>query len=605
MTKHHRSQRAALAGRRVVLFCRLGVSRAGQTVCGTTHAGWNVPAGDPVFVSGPGPIYAVLSAVGEYRSHSMLSQRPRRLGDARDLGHASDQQRHEPVLHPVLQQLRLGVLEPDQPELPLQLDAGPRDREPGRHLHVPLQRRHRQPSSATQRGSAPTRRRHRAAGRDRRSSNISFGGTGHELGGLVVGQRTRAISGDWPASTSGAARYNGSAGPLRLVPVHERAEHPAGRAGHEHRRRVLDRRSRSGSTTRCTARRATPATSSRARTRNLSSGRPTRSTTACRASAAPPPAGGRASARSSPTSAGARSASASGTTSGVCAPAADQMVNCFAAQQLRQHEQPGRLRRYNQEHGTAVDHLAQAHAAVGISPDDIGCWNGNGTGAPARHWLERLGLGRQPDGAVEQRAATTTAAGTEGLSAERRRSRGWPRGEESATAPERQRPSIWDSRTRVLGARAGRLRGRARSLGPPQERAGPGAASSASAAEPRRHCRTSGSGAPIRPCSAWRSRARRRRRLRARAPDPPPVIDEVVLEKKEVCAGEENLVTVKSHTDQRDRPVPAHRHRRPHGQLGARSRSGRDDQRQRRGAHRSPCSGATTWPRRCRCPSTR
>jgi len=32
------------------------------------------------------------------------------------------------------------------------------------------------------------------------------------------------------------------------------------------------------------------------------------------------------------------------------------------------------------------------------------------------------------------------------------------------------------------------------------------------------------------------------------APDPPPVIDEIVLEKKEVCAGEENLVTVKSHT---------------------------------------------------------
>jgi hypothetical protein len=31
-------------------------------------------------------------------------------------------------------------------------------------------------------------------------------------------------------------------------------------------------------------------------------------------------------------------------------------------------------------------------------------------------------------------------------------------------------------------------------------------------------------------------------------PDPPPVIDEIDLEKTEVCAGEENLVTVKSHT---------------------------------------------------------
>jgi hypothetical protein len=34
----------------------------------------------------------------------------------------------------------------------------------------------------------------------------------------------------------------------------------------------------------------------------------------------------------------------------------------------------------------------------------------------------------------------------------------------------------------------------------------------------------------------------------AAPPDPPPVIDEVSLEKKEVCAGEENLVTVKAHT---------------------------------------------------------
>jgi hypothetical protein len=31
-------------------------------------------------------------------------------------------------------------------------------------------------------------------------------------------------------------------------------------------------------------------------------------------------------------------------------------------------------------------------------------------------------------------------------------------------------------------------------------------------------------------------------------PDPPPVIDEIDLEKNEVCAGEENLVTVKAHT---------------------------------------------------------
>ncbi len=51
-------------------------SARAQSVCGTTPAGWNVPAGDPVFVSGPGPIYSVLSSVGEYRSHSMLSRGP-------------------------------------------------------------------------------------------------------------------------------------------------------------------------------------------------------------------------------------------------------------------------------------------------------------------------------------------------------------------------------------------------------------------------------------------------------------------------------------------------------------------------------------------------
>jgi hypothetical protein len=59
-----------------ILLLAASESRAGQAVCGSTSAGWNVPAGDPVFVSGPGPIYSVLSAMGEYRSHSMLSNGP-------------------------------------------------------------------------------------------------------------------------------------------------------------------------------------------------------------------------------------------------------------------------------------------------------------------------------------------------------------------------------------------------------------------------------------------------------------------------------------------------------------------------------------------------
>ncbi len=52
-----------------------GGARA-DTVCGSTSAGWNVPGGASVFVSGPGPIYNVITAIGEYRSHSMLSRGP-------------------------------------------------------------------------------------------------------------------------------------------------------------------------------------------------------------------------------------------------------------------------------------------------------------------------------------------------------------------------------------------------------------------------------------------------------------------------------------------------------------------------------------------------
>ena len=44
--------------------------------CGSTSAGWNVPSGAAVFSQSAGPIASVLSAVGEYRSHSMLSRGP-------------------------------------------------------------------------------------------------------------------------------------------------------------------------------------------------------------------------------------------------------------------------------------------------------------------------------------------------------------------------------------------------------------------------------------------------------------------------------------------------------------------------------------------------
>jgi hypothetical protein len=52
-----------------------GSARADVT-CGSTSAGWNVPNGGTVFEQSPGPIANVLAAVGEYRSHSMLSRGP-------------------------------------------------------------------------------------------------------------------------------------------------------------------------------------------------------------------------------------------------------------------------------------------------------------------------------------------------------------------------------------------------------------------------------------------------------------------------------------------------------------------------------------------------
>jgi hypothetical protein len=44
--------------------------------CGSAPAGWNAPNGAVVFSRGPGPIRDVLDAVGEYRTHSMLSHGP-------------------------------------------------------------------------------------------------------------------------------------------------------------------------------------------------------------------------------------------------------------------------------------------------------------------------------------------------------------------------------------------------------------------------------------------------------------------------------------------------------------------------------------------------
>jgi hypothetical protein len=44
-----------------------------QTYCGTSPAAWNVPAGDVALTQTQGPVMSVITAVGEYRSHSMMS----------------------------------------------------------------------------------------------------------------------------------------------------------------------------------------------------------------------------------------------------------------------------------------------------------------------------------------------------------------------------------------------------------------------------------------------------------------------------------------------------------------------------------------------------
>ena len=51
-------------------------SARADVMCGSTSAGWNVPNGDAVFEQSPGVVQGVLAAVGEYRTHSMLSRGP-------------------------------------------------------------------------------------------------------------------------------------------------------------------------------------------------------------------------------------------------------------------------------------------------------------------------------------------------------------------------------------------------------------------------------------------------------------------------------------------------------------------------------------------------
>ncbi|HSP76975.1 MAG TPA: hypothetical protein VLQ93_00490 [Myxococcaceae bacterium] len=68
--------RRLFAGTVAVSTLALAGPSFAESPCGWTSAGWNAPNGAVVFDRGPGPIRDVLDAVGEYRTHSMLSHGP-------------------------------------------------------------------------------------------------------------------------------------------------------------------------------------------------------------------------------------------------------------------------------------------------------------------------------------------------------------------------------------------------------------------------------------------------------------------------------------------------------------------------------------------------
>ena len=260
------------------------------------------------------------------------------------------------------------------------------------------------------------------------------------------------------------------------------------------------------------------------------------------------------------TSAGARSASASGYDAGRVRRGGGPDGQLLREQPLRQHEQPGLLRRQQElarrndrPPGHGGGHQPGRHRLLERQRHRR---------AVHRHGLERLGLGRQADGAVEQRAATSTAAGTEPGATRARAS--MPVQRRASDRPLRSpRASIRDRRTRMLGLGLRRVRGRAGSLGRRRNAPTPAGAAASEPEPAATSTATPGSWRAIGMTATTSASPRRPERRRL---DPPPVIDDVVLEKTEVCAGEENLVTVIAHTTNETDSVLHYRHRRAHGQ---------------------------------------
>jgi hypothetical protein len=384
--------------RNAVVRCALGIgiagltllatteSRANEAACGSTSAGWNVPAGDPVFVSSPGPIYAVLSAVGEYRSHSMLSNGPDGW-----VTHAtsvtpptnSDTSPYwtpfcsscgsecwNPISSGFLTNSMPGLETVSQGAIYTFLYNGSTEN------YIAYQRSY---DYATGGGTANA------------INNISFNGTGMAWSGWWSGTGAGGANGASGGINSDSSQYvwgrtyngnqvhygwyqymNVQGAPQGVPGVNTGIVCSSSLALWQH-----DGLSGSSGYTGDVYARTYSNLSGAANALWNSVENQCNSTTGWFASV-----GGFF------TNLGwsGLCAGVTGYTQGVCGQAADQMVNCFAANNCGNGSSPGAyFGNYNTKNNGNAQWEAVVNsgaAAVGISPDDIGCWNSNGTGAP-------------------------------------------------------------------------------------------------------------------------------------------------------------------------------------------------------------------------------
>jgi hypothetical protein len=76
MKNHESMSQFALGLMAAGMLVAWSVEARAETFCGSTSAGWNVPAGAAVFEHSGGFITGMMNTIGEYRTHSMLSHGP-------------------------------------------------------------------------------------------------------------------------------------------------------------------------------------------------------------------------------------------------------------------------------------------------------------------------------------------------------------------------------------------------------------------------------------------------------------------------------------------------------------------------------------------------